>query len=82
MAERRSRAEVQKAKDAVLADRATVIKRYDEPDPEPVVRLAAEYAVDAKWLAQQLRDWGVQMRDASARTTRGCPPPLPRRGQS
>ncbi|MEU5436471.1 hypothetical protein AB0G73_24255 [Streptomyces sp. NPDC020719] len=79
MAERRSRAEVQKAKDTVLADRATVIKRYNDPDPEPAVRLAADYKVNAKWLVQQLRDWGVQLRDASARTKRGCPPPLPRR---
>ncbi|MEV3853119.1 hypothetical protein AB0J38_02210 [Streptomyces sp. NPDC050095] len=69
MAKRRSSAEVQEAKDRVLASRATVIDKYTSG--ESVARLSGAYGVGATWLADQLRSWGVRLRSRSERAHRG-----------
>ncbi|MFI5986971.1 hypothetical protein ACIBEA_39675 [Streptomyces sp. NPDC051555] len=61
---RRSPAEVQAVKDAVLAARATVIKDYQ--GGESLAQLARRHQVARKWLREQLVEWEIALRDRSA----------------
>ncbi|MGG7572557.1 hypothetical protein [Streptomyces sirii] len=58
---RRTRRDAQAARDFVLADKKTVIRRHVE-DGEPVYKIADDYKVGREFLGGLLDFWGVKLR--------------------
>ncbi|WP_330174517.1 hypothetical protein OG875_13785 [Streptomyces sp. NBC_01498] len=61
---RRTKEEVQAAKERFIEARADVVARYN--DGESAAALAAEFGVHATWFAERLDEWEVPRRDPSA----------------
>ncbi len=62
--DRRTKAEVQQARDAFTNAREDAIKRYQ--GGESAASLARSFHVDTGWIAKRLDEWGVPRRDRSA----------------
>ncbi|MFE5097711.1 hypothetical protein ACFRCI_47500 [Streptomyces sp. NPDC056638] len=61
---RRSKEEIQRAREAVIANRDSVVLRYT--DGESLAALSREYDVNPDWLGKQFNAWNVPRRDRSA----------------
>ena len=68
---RRAPSHVVAARARVVAARTKVIARYE--DGESAAALGREFNVNPEWLARQLAEWGVAIRDrAAAAIARGA----------